>query len=53
MMQYCRYNIDEELKKVTEGKKAKKDVPLLLYSALFDYPAIQRRIADAFSITEV
>lgn len=51
-MNYCRYNITKELTKVTGGKKAEEDIGLLLYFALSHYPATQKRIAEAFAITE-
>ena len=51
-MAYCKININQELKKAAKGKKTQVPVGILLYNALRDYPAIQRHIADAFSITE-
>lgn len=51
-MTYVRFNVNHELKNVAQGKKTKADVRLVLFLALKDYPAIQRRICKAFSITE-
>ena len=51
-MAYCKTNINEELEKAEKGKKTRVPVGILLYNALRDYPAIQRKIAAAFSITE-
>jgi hypothetical protein len=50
-MKAIRYNIAEEMKKVAQGKKAKLPVEVVLYEGLRRYPAIQGRIAKAFSIT--
>ncbi len=44
-MQYCRYNIDEELKKASEGERTKEEVELLLYFALKGQPITRKRIA--------
>jgi hypothetical protein len=33
-MMYCSYNINEELKKASQGKKTKVPVGILLYLAL-------------------
>jgi hypothetical protein len=52
VMQYCKYNMDEELKEASEGKRTKEEVGLLLYLALKDRPVIQKCVANAFSITE-
>lgn len=51
VMQYRKYNMDEELKKMLDGKIAKEDVGLTLYLSLKHYPAAQMRVASAFSIT--
>jgi hypothetical protein len=51
-MQYRKYNVDEELKEASEGKRTKEEVGLLLYLALKDRPVIQKCIANAYSITE-
>lgn len=49
-MKYAKYNVMAELRKAQQGKKTKVHVGILLLSALDGYPAIQRKIASAFSI---
>jgi len=44
--------IATELKKARAGKPTKLPVEILLYESLRGYPAIQRNLAKAFSITE-
>jgi hypothetical protein len=51
-MKYVRFNVNDELEKVANGKKTKVDVGLLLYIATDKYPVAQRRIAKTFSIIE-
>lgn len=51
-MTYVRCNINTELRKAAKGKKTKLPVGIVIYEALRGYPAIQRSVAKAFSITE-
>ena len=50
-MRYERISLDKELLKMLDGK-TKTDVRMLLYLAVRHYPAIQKQIAEAFSITK-
>lgn len=51
-MAFCKFNLNEELKKATKGRPTKMPVGLVLYLAMDNYPAIQKRIADSFGIIE-
>ena len=50
-MTYVKCNVVEELKRAAKGKKTAVPVGILLLQATEGYPAIQRGIAHAFSIT--
>jgi len=50
-MRYVRFSVEQELAKMVRGKKTKVDVRHLLCLAAGRYPAIQKQIEDAFSIT--
>jgi hypothetical protein len=50
---YIQYDENTELKKAAQGKTTKVPVGGLLYTALRDYPAIQKRIAGLFGITPI
>jgi hypothetical protein len=50
-MKYGKYNVVDELKKATRGKKTAVPVGILLHQATKGHPDIQRHIARAFSIT--
>jgi len=51
-MECIKVNMDVELCKAARGRKTKLPVELLIHGALCDYPAIQRRVARLFGITE-
>lgn len=51
-MRYGKFCLGKELRNAAMGKKTKLPPELLVFLAVDRYPAIQKRIAKAFAITE-
>src|SRR5579859_7355081 len=50
-MTYRKIDINQELRKVGQGKKTKGDIGALFYTASDGYPELQAAIARVFGIT--